>query len=181
MEISLEKLQKLRDYRNKPDDDNIRYKQIIKGKLLESEEILYLLNNDGLEEPEEYFGVNIRSEYVVPETQHNVQNFICFETSSEEVSRGNTAMKIQQIIFYVLCHNDTNYVEELGVSRHDILSALIKEQFQGCNYFGQQLKLVSDKPGFVDTNYSTRTLVFEQISTNNIIKNGKTINLRSGY
>lgn len=175
----------LRRLREKPDDDNVRYKQIIKKKLMNDDMLIYLLNNkEFLEEerePEDYFGVNILPYYVIPETQHNVQNFVCFETSSEEVSRGNSAMKIQQVIFYILCHTDTNVVEDVGSARHDLIAALLKKQFQGCNDFGQQLKLISDKSGVVDTNYASRTLVFEQISANSLLKDGKTINLRRGY
>ena len=41
-------LDKLRAYANNPDDDNIKYKDIIKKALLNCPELLYALNNNEL-------------------------------------------------------------------------------------------------------------------------------------
>lgn len=185
MKLSKDELAELREYRTSPDDKNVRYKQIIKQKLLDNNKLLYLLNNKELDEadaePDEYYFVNILPYYLIAPTQSNVQNFVCFETAFEDVSRGNAVMKTQQIIFYVLCHKDTLNVEEIGVARHDLICSILKKEFQGCNDFGTQLKLVSDKPSVVDAKYDARTLVFEQHTTNDIVKQGKTISLRNGY
>lgn len=178
-------LKKLRSYRQNSEDDNIRYKQIIKQKLLENDTILYLINNKELQDrdadADEYYNTNILAHYIIPDTQHNVQNFICFETSCDDVSRSNTIMKNQQIIFYILCHRDDLNVKEVNVDRHDLIAAVLKEMFQGCNDFGSQLKLVQDKPGVVDTQYCSRTLIFKQITPNDIVKNGKAVGLKRGY
>lgn len=185
MELTAEELAQLRRYRNAPDEDNVRYKQIITKKLLENNKIIYLLHNKELEEqgasPDDYLGINILKYYLVAPTQHNVQNYICFETSFENVSRGNSVMKIQQIIFYILCHHKDIDVAELSSPRHDIIAAEITNMFQGCNDFGTQLKLMSDKPSVVDNDYATRTLVFGQITTNSITLDNRQMNLRTGF
>jgi hypothetical protein len=62
-----------------------------------------------------------------------------------------------------------------------MLAAVIIKSFQGCNDFGNQLKLIDNKPSVVDTDYAARTLIFEQIATNSIVNNGKVKNLRVGY
>ena len=109
MKLTEQELAELRKYRNEPDEDDVRYKQIIKKKLLSNHKIFYLLHNkelyDADAEPDEYFGTNILDHYIIAPVQSNVQNFLCFETSFENVSRGNSVMKLQQIVFYILCHN----------------------------------------------------------------------------
>lgn len=185
MKLTPEELEELRRYRNEPDEVDVRYKQIIIKKLLENRKIIYLLHNKELEdaeaEPDEYVNVNILKHYIIAPVQSNVQNFICFETSFENVSRGNSVMKIQQIIFYVLCHQADINVAELSSDRHDLIAAELINMFQGCNDFGTQLKLMSNKPSTTDTNYATRTLVFTQITTNSITNEGRVKNLRTGF
>lgn len=184
MELTKEELQQLRDLRNKSDEDDIRYKQIIKQKLINENKIIYLLHNKELEdaeaEPDEYLNTCILPYYLISPTQTSVKNYLCFETSFDYVSRMNSAIKYQEIIFYILCHVDDINVAEISVPRHDLIGAVLIDMFNGCNDFGNQLKLVSDKPSVVDTNYACRTLIFDQQTTNSLTVNGKLKNLRSG-
>lgn len=90
-------------------------------------------------------------------------------------------MKIQQIIFYILCHQADINIAELSSPRHDIIAAEITDMFQGSNDFGTQLKLMSDKPSVVDNDYAARTLVFAQITTNSITYEGRQMSLRAGF
>lgn len=185
MILTEQELAELRRYRNEPDEDNVRYKQIIKKKLLGNNKIIYLLHNKELEEAEaeadEYLGVNILPYFIVAPVQSNVQNYICFETSFENVSRNNSIMKLQRIIFYILCHVSDINVRELSSPRHDIIAAEITNMFQGCNDFGVQLKLMSDRPTVTDNDYATRTLIFEQTTTNSITNENRKMNLRTGF
>lgn len=185
MRLTEQELAELRKYRNEPDEDDVRYKQIIKKKLLSNHKIFYLLHNkelyDADAEPDEYFGTNILDHYIIAPVQSNVQNFLCFETSFENVSRGNSIMKIQQIVFYILCHNSDITVSELSCARHDVLAAELTNMFQGCNDFGVQLKLMSDKASATDNDYATRTLIFVQPTPNSITNDGKVMNLHTGF
>jgi hypothetical protein len=178
-----DKKQYLIDLKKKPNEDDIRYKEIIKQKLLEDDVLIWLLNNKELEDSEaendEYFGINIRPAFLIPETQTNVQNYLCYEISFDSEARYNSDIKYQQIIFYILCHEKTVIVPEIGAARHDLIAGVLIDKFNGSNTFGNQLKLISDKPSVTDTAYSTRTLIFEQKTTNSLTKSdGKTFNMR---
>ena len=185
MKLTEKELAELRRYRNEPDEVDVRYKQIIKKKLLDNHKIIYLLHNKELEkedaEPDEYFGESILPYLLLPQVLHNVQNFLCFETSLENVSRGNSVMKIQRIIFYILCYQADIMVQELSSPRHDLIAAELINMFQGCNDFGTQLKLMSDIPSTTDKDFATRTLTFAQITTNSITNEGRVMNLRTGF
>lgn len=185
MILTEEELAELRRSRNEPGEVDVRYKQIIKKKLLADNKIIYLLHNKELEvegaSPDDYLNVNILSHYIIAPTQSNVKNFLCFETSFENVSRGNSVIRLQQIIFYVICHNSDINVAELGSDRHDVLASEIIKLFQGCNDFGIQLKLMQNKAGSTDTDYATRTIVFLQQTTNSIVNDGKVMNLHTGF
>lgn len=187
MELTQEQIQELRDLKNIVDSDDIKYKEIIKKTLINSDLIIYLLNNKELEDndadPSDYLGVNILPYYMIHPTQSNVQNYICYETTFNELQRYNSNMKKQQIIFYVLCEEKNNIEKTTGIARHDLISALIINLFNWTNLFGAQIHLVSDVPSVIDSDYSCRTLVFEQETDNNLAKtkNGVTSMLRDIY
>ena len=174
MELTQEQIQELRDLKVLPDSDDIRYKEIIKKSLIENDLIIYLLNNKELEEaeadPSDYLGVNILPFYIIHPTQHNVQNFICYEISFKELQRFNSNIKNQQIIFYILCEEKNNVEKLTGVARHDLIAAQIINMFNWSNLFGAQIHLISDIPTVIDSDYSCRTLIFEQETDNNLAK-----------
>lgn len=181
--LTPEQNQYLIDLKKKPNEDIVRYKEIIKQKLLSDDVLIWLLYNKDLEESEaendEYFNKNIRPEFIIPETQTEVQNFLCYEVSFEDSARYNPDIKYLQIIFYILCNEKNNVVEEIGAARKDLIGGLLIDRFNGSNLFGTQLKLVSDKPSVTDSKYTTRTLIFEQKTTNSLTKaDKKSFNLR---
>ena len=61
------------------EDDNCRFKEIIKQRLLNNRAIIHFLNSPNLDEdcPDDYFGVVIKPEYMIPQTQSEYKNFIC--------------------------------------------------------------------------------------------------------
>lgn len=186
MELTNEQIQYLRSLKQLPDSDDIRYKEIIKKSLIENPYIIYLLNNKELEEseadPSDYLGVNIMPFYIIDPTQHNVQNFICFDTEVREIDRYNSKMKQQRIIFYVLCEEKNNIEKSTGIARHDLIASVILDIFNWTNLFTEQIHCVSNIASVVDNDYACRTLVFEQYTDNNLAKtrNGTTrMNFRS--
>ena len=182
MKLTENEIAELRAYRNIPNEDDVRYKQVIKEMLISNNKIIYLLHNEELEKAgvdnDEYLGNNILPYYLIHPTQTEVKNFICFETSFDEVSRLNSVIKYQQVIFYVLCHQADITEKYTSTARHDLISAVLIDMFQGSNIFGTQLKLMSDKPSVVDTDYACRTLIFEQQTLNSLY--GKQGGLRIG-
>ena len=172
MEWTEEDAKYLRDFRNTVDCDDVKLKQEIKQRLLGNKYIVHALHNQELEgeDPEEYFGVNIRPYYMIPETLHNVKNYLCFETSYTEIGRYNKAFKTQQIIFYILCHEADIIDNETSVARHDLLAALVMAEFNFAILSCGRIKLVEDKPSVTDNKFSTRTLIFEVVTDNNLVK-----------
>ena len=162
------------------DCDDIRFKELIKEKLLDNRFIVHVLNNKELEEadaePDDYFNVNIKPMYMIPEIQTKTSAFLCYEVSFNEVKKYNTVIKVGQIIFYILCHKEDLIDVETGIARHDLLAALVLDQFNWTNIFGMQVHCVQDKPGVTDNDYALRTLIFEGEFVNSIAKtrDGKT-------
>lgn len=164
------------------DNDNIRIKEIIKKKLLSNDDIIHVINNKKLQESEaendEYFGVNILPYYQIMGTQTDSQNFICFTVGYENVERNftnssrmyNDLQRHLHIVFIVLCEEKNIKDEDTGIARHDLLAALIQNEFNFTNFFGRRISLVSDLESVVDNKYLCRTLVFTQITDNNVTK-----------
>lgn len=175
MELTQEQIQELRQYKTVVDDDNVRFKEIIKKALIDDPLIIYLLNNRELEsaeaDPSDYLGINILPAFMIHPTQHNVQNYICYEISWREMPHYNgNATKNQQIIFYILCEEKGNIEKTTGIARHDLIGARIKHIFNWTNKFGTQCHVVSDIPSVTDNDYATRTITFELLAANDIAK-----------
>lgn len=164
------------------DYDCIRIKEIIKQKLLNNDDIIHVLNNKKLQESEaendEYFWKNIFPFYLIPEAQTDSQNFVCFTVGYENVERNftnssrtyNDLQRHLHIVFVILCERKNIKDEDTGVARHDLLGALIQNEFNFTNYFGRKVELISDEESVVDNVYLCRTLVFSQITDNNMTK-----------
>lgn len=164
------------------DYDCIRIKDIIKRKLLDNDDIIHVLNNEKLQKTEaendEYFGVNILPYYHINGTQTDSQNFICFTIGYENMERNftnstrtmNDLQRHLHIVFVILCEQKNITDEDTGIPRHDLLGALIQNEFNFTNYFGRKIELISDEETVVDNKYLCRTLIFSQITDNNMTK-----------
>lgn len=174
MELSQDEIKELRELKTNLDSDEIRIKEIIKKKLLENNKIIYVLNNKELQdadaEVDDYYGINILPYYIINQTQTNVKNYICYEVGCDEINDDNKVVKYMQITFYILCDQKNIIEESTYIARHDLLAALIINQFNWTNYFGQRIHCISNKPSVVDTDYACRTLIFEQITDNSLVK-----------
>lgn len=184
----------LKSYRTIIDDDNIRIKDKIKKALQSNPYIKYVLRNMGdTEETEDIddddddiFDINIVPYFAIFDTQTEVSNFICFETSYDEIQRYSSGtIKLMQVIFKVYCHSRSVKNEKLGMALHDLISALIKDQFDYTDMFGMKIHCVSDVPTLVDNRYICRTIVFQATTDNNVVKtvNGipRLINKQRGH
>ena len=152
-------------------DDIIEMKRLIKQKLIADADILEALHNSDIDidSPDEFLDTNIFGFIRIPQTQDTVRNFICFTVDDIEGHQTNSHMKVQQIQFTCICHLEdmkTNY----GIDRHDLLSYLVRENFNWTNEFGLQFKLVYNKESTIDSDYYCRTLKFERDCTNNLNK-----------
>ena len=164
------------------DNDNIRIKEIIKQKLLANDDIIHVLDNKDLQnsdaENDEYFGVNILPYYMVPGSQTDSQNYICYTVGYENVERNftnssrmyNDLQRHLHVVFIVLCEQKNVKDRDTGIARHDLLAALIQNEFNFTNFFGRKIQLVSDEETLVDNRWISRSMVFTQTTDNNVTK-----------
>lgn len=179
---------------NYTEDDNTQLKNQIKEKLVNNIYLAKALDNKNLEyrlnkksdileiNPEEYFGINILPYLLVPPTQTEVANYVCFETRSVRSSsfnrNYNKAIKVQQIIFQIMCQEQNKDVEGLydgaicsyGVARHDLIAAILKHEFNYYPFKGGKAVLVQDNSGSTDTNYAMRELTYEFMTDGELAK-----------
>lgn len=172
MKLTEAEIKELRNLRTTTDYDEIWYKEVIKRKLLDNRVLLHCLNNVELEkvnaDADEYFGVSVLPYYIIPEVQHNVQNFVCYEVQFKHDIKYNKLFKTAQIVFYVLCSEKDLIDKDTYLARHDLLSALILKEFNWSNYFGFQMRCTSNIPTIVDKSYACRTIIFEGTTFNSI-------------
>ena len=166
-------------FKDKCDSDEIRVKELIKQILLNDKYIIRVLDNQELEKNveddgtgvDEYFGVNILPFYNITPTQSSTSAFICYEVACEKDRFAkNLGQKQLSIIFYVLVDQKLIYDRDTGIARHDLLAALIQNRFNYTNYFGRKIQLISNVPSVTDNQYSCRTMIFKQITDNNVVK-----------
>ena len=187
-----ELLSKLRAYADTPDDDNIKYKDIIRKALLSCPELLYALNNKELEselfdedgnllidkdtgellgEVDRYFGdnSNIRPSLFIPDTQTTVNSYMCYQVMFDELPRYQNIYKYNEIIFNIFVNGKDRTDKLTGIPRHDLIASIIRERFNWSSIFGMQSKLISSKESITDNDYVVRTLIFQIEDTNSIV------------
>ena len=192
-------LNKLRAYAETPDDEAIRYKNIIKKHLLNCPELLYALNNNELQselfdkdgnllideetgeltgEVDRYFGdsANIRPTIFFPETQTEVKNYLCYQVMFDSLPRYSNVQKYTEITFTIFVNGADQTDEWTGIPRHDLIASIIRERFNWSNIFGMQTHLIVSKESITDNNFLVRTLVFQLTDVNGLVNtpyNGK--------
>lgn len=190
-------LNKLRAYKESPDDDVILYKQKIKNALLSNPCLLYSLNDKKLEselfdkngninwewnedtkqyEPlgewDRYFGSDslIRPFLFIPDTQTTVKCYLCYQVGFRDTARHNSGLKDTLIDFAIFVHGDDRIDKLTGIPRHDLIGSIIRERFAWSNIFGMRAHLAQDYEQTVDNNYVARYLTFQLTDLNSKIQ-----------
>lgn len=161
----------IRDIQN-IDDDISSIKRHIRRMLVSDEDVIETLHNHeiGLNaDPDDYLNTNIFAYIRIPGVQDVARNFICFSVDDIEDHRDNSVMKTQHVQFVVFCHAD-DIKTDYDIERHDLIGYLIRDIFHNSLIFGMTAKLIYNKEGVTDNNYSTRTLKFELIRTNSLVR-----------
>ena len=152
---------------NQIDDDIIRKKREI-GKMIYSDpDIIEVLANKDIDPtcPEDAMYVNIYPFIRIPGTQDVSRSYITYMLDDVDPRRTNVTMKSQCLKVVIFVHKDL-VKTQYGAERHDLLSYLIRDNFHLSNALGLQLNLISNREGYTDTDYCTRTLQFEMITPN---------------
>ena len=147
------------------EDDISLSKRIIESVLCNDPDVIEILDNTTLDPnmPDEYLYENIYPFIRIPGTQDESKNFICYSIDDLSANEFNDRIKQQYVQFTIFVHKDlvkTKY----GVARHDLLGYLIRDLFNRSHLFGHELKLVYDREGVTDMDYTTRTLKFQLIT-----------------
>ena len=194
-----ELLNKLRAYAETPDDDNIKYKDIIRKALLNCPELLYALNNKELEselfdedgnllidkdtgellgEVDRYFGDNssIRPSLFIPDTQTTVNSYVCYQVMFDELPRYQNIYKYNEIIFNIFVNGKDRTDKLTGIPRHDLIASIIREKFAWIGLEIPTTTPVYNKESTTDNNYVVRTLKYQCTLPNDIVvsSNGTT-------
>ena len=196
-------LNKLRAYGKNPDDDVVRIKKQIRHILLRSPELLYALHVKDLEselfskdgsinwewnaEKEEFEPLGewdryegsdapIRPFLFIPNTQTDVENFLCYQVSTDENIRYNPSEKVLQIIFTIFVHEGNRVDPLTGIARHDLIAGIIREKFAWIGLEISTTTPVYNKESTTDNNYVVRTLKYECTLPNDLVEtsNGRT-------
>ena len=187
-----ELLNKLRAYADTPDDDNIRIKKQIKDTFLNCPELLYAIHNKELEselfdedgnlninedgkltgEVDRYFGgnSNIRPFLFIPETQDEVKNYVCYQTSYSDLVRYNDKEKNLIVTFTIFVNGKDSMDKSTNIPRHDLIASIIREKIA---WIGLEISTTTpfgDKESTTDNNYLVRTLQYEVTLPNSICK-----------
>lgn len=152
---------------NNIDDDIIRKKRIIGEMIYNDPDIIEVLENKNIDLtcPEDAMYENIYPFIRVPGVQDVAKSYITYMLDDVDSGRTSTTMKSQYLKVVIFVHKDlvkTKY----GAERHDLLGYLIRDNFHLSNKLGLQLNLISNREGYTDTDYCTRTLQFEIITPN---------------
>ena len=183
---------KLKAYVDNPDDDNIRIKNQIHDTFLHCPELLYALHDTELEselfdedgslnvtengEPlgewDRYFGDTglVRPFLFIPETRTDVKNYVCYQTSYDELVRYNNNEKNMIVTFTIFVNGKDSMDNLTGIPRHDLIASIIREKFA---WIGLEISTPVpsvDKESITDNNYLVRTLQYLVTLPNSICK-----------
>lgn len=159
----------IRDIQDICKNDIIRKKRIIGEMLYNDPDIIEVLDNPELDPscPDEYLYQNIYPFIRVPGVQDTSKSYITYMLDDVDKAQQNKAMRSQFLKVVIFVHQDL-VKTKWGIDRHDLLACLVENILHLSNKLGLQINLTSNREGFTDTNYCTRTLQFEIITTNSM-------------
>lgn len=150
-------------------DDIFRYKYKIMQMLISNQDILHTLHNDELSKGNEvingdlYRDVCIFDFMKLPDNKTEVKNYVCFEVN--DVSSYDSLVN-KRIIFRTISHED-DYKTDWGISRHDLLASIIKNEFDWSNALGMHFEKESDNGYVTNDGYYYREIIYKIVSPNN--------------
>lgn len=150
-------------------DDIFRYKYKIMQMLISNQDILHALHNDELSKGNEiingdlYRNVCIFDFMKLPDNKTEVKNYVCFEVN--DVSSYDSLVN-KRIVFRTVSHED-DYKTDWGISRHDLLASIIKNEFDWSNALGMHFEKESDNGYVTNDGYYYREIIYKIVSPNN--------------
>lgn len=152
-------------------DEIYRFKYKIMRMLTEDQDLLRTLHNDELAGADEiingdaYRNICIFDFLKLPDNKSEVKNYICFEVDNS--GWGETTESV--ITFRCVSHID-DVETDWGISRHDLLAAIIKNKFDWSNVFGMRLIKMHDLGRVTDDGYYYREVAYRSVEPLNSYK-----------
>ena len=138
----------------------VRYKQQIVSLLINNEDIVNLINQEGINSPEDLIYHNIYDFIRIPDVPEEQKTFICVEVDVPEVYSVNFLFKKLVIYVHVITHQGL-MITDLGGARTDLLAAEVDEMLNGYRGIGQKpLELISNVAERVGEKHRGRVLTF---------------------
>lgn len=148
----------------------IRYKQQIGSMLINCPEIIELINDTDIEEPEELIGERIFNFIRYPKAPEEEVTYIAFEVDVPKVySDRNYLFKQLTITFYIVSHERLMPTNDIsGGVRNDLIAANIDKIFNGYEGMGKgPLQLISNVAQAISTKHRCRIMTFSADDLNN--------------
>lgn len=134
-------------------DEILRYKYKVMQILIQDMDLLSVLHCADLEKKgltnhgDSYRGVSIFDFMKLPDLKSDVKNYICFDVV-ESFGSNN----VKRLVFRTVCH-ESDMNTDWGVSRMDLLAAIIKSKFDWSHILGFTLRKESDTSEIVGEYY----------------------------
>ena len=112
----------------------------------------------------------MRAFLFIRDTQTTVKCYVCYQVGFRDTVRYQAGLKETQVTFTIFAHGDDRMDKLTGIPRHDLIASILREQFAWTNIFGMQTYLVQNYESTTDTNYITRTLVFQLTDLNSKVQ-----------
>ena len=158
-------------------DDIFRFKYKIMQMIISNQDILHTLHNDKLSNNKEiingdlYRDVCIFDFMKLPNNKTEVKNYLCFEVN--DISSYDNLVN-RRVVFRTVSHED-DYKTDWGISRHDLLASIIKNEFDWSNALGMHFEKESDNGYVTNDGYYYREIVYKITSPNNTYNKIKNI------
>lgn len=143
-------------------DDVYRFKYHIANKLTHNNDLLRALHHQDLsfEKPlngDAFIDTCIFDYLKLPENKSEVRNYICYEV---DVMNGGTRNYYVHVTFRIVCH-DEDIKTDWNINRMDLISLIIRNDFNWEDVFGEKMVLLSDRANMTQQRYYYRDIVFQ--------------------
>ena len=138
----------------------IDYKQHLVSLIINNEAIVELINQEGIDSPQDLIHKNIYEFIRVPDAPEEQKTYICIEVDVPEVYSVNFLFKKLVIHIHVITHQGL-MITDMGGARTDLIAAELDTMLNGYKGIGQKpLELISNVAERVGERHRGRELTF---------------------
>lgn len=155
-------------------DDIFRIKNKIVQNLINNQDILHSLHyqkdvHEDIIDGTSYKDTCIFDDLKIPNKESEVKSYICFEVDD---TTSYDSRIVKTITFRIIVHED-DLLTDWGINRKDLLSLIIKNEFDWNHILGTTMQKTKDFGYIADTVYHCRDIEYQLITPNNISNKNK--------